>query len=540
VSAGARTILAFIEGFRRPAPSQAHGTHQSAYLTCQAIAREARHSAFHVYREPHRTSPAQGELVLPPRPPTTVFEKPWLHFTREKYAAIYVANGEQILCAPHVLRPKNDWAPVICSVGTAQATGQWANLHLALASGAVRPTDGLIFKSQAAARLFAEVGEQWSRRFGVVSLAALPAAVIPNGVDVENNRPSETFRRQTRDRFGIEEADIVYLSFSRLDPGTKGDLEALIVRWQEVVARAGRALLVLAGMAVDRAFVADLRQVARAAGVGDRVLILDNPFELEPQARVALMSAADVFLHLSTGAEEGSALAVHEAMAHALPVIATAWAGMPEVVTPETGFLIETRNAPLVSQLATLFGEAQRTHLLHASRVIACDWRAFVNACAELAQADCRRGLGATARRRAEVHDVRAMARRYLEFFDATAELANKAWTGAQPWRPLLELNQVLDAQATRRLDPEALVRIGDQARVDIVLRGLYPEIRDQVQMVLAPFAAKDQLSLGELARAAAAYARSVHPADLGPEPDLAIAARLLVRLLNVGVLKPL
>lgn len=83
-------------------------------------------------------------------------------------------------------------------------------------------------------------------------------------------------------------------------------------------------------------------------------------------------------------------------------------------------------------------------------------------------------------------------------------------------------------------------MRLGDRARVQILLRGIYPESSGLVQAVLTPFAEQDQVSLGELARAAAAYARSVHPADLGSEPDLAIAARLLVRLLNVGVLEAL
>jgi glycosyltransferase involved in cell wall biosynthesis len=83
------------------------------------------------------------------------------------------------------------------------------------------------------------------------------------------------------------------------------------------------------------------------------------------------MSAADVFIHQATGIEEASPLAIHEAQSHALPVIAARWAGIPEVVAEgETGFLIETRVAPLRPQVATtLFGETDRTHLVHAGRL---------------------------------------------------------------------------------------------------------------------------------------------------------------------------
>ena len=130
------------------------------------------------------------------------------------------------------------------------------------------------------------------------------------------------------------------------------------------------------------------------------------------------------------------------------------------------------------------------------------------------------------------------MARRYLEFFDATAQEADRAWAGPQPGRPLVDLNQVLDAQATRQLDPEMRVRLRDRSRIPIVLRGVYPESGEQLQALLASFTGKDEVLLGELAQAAADYARSVLPTDLGPEPDLAISARLLVRLLNVGVLQ--
>ena len=189
------------------------------------------------------------------------------------------------------------------------------------------------------------------------------ATVIPNGVDVQRHRRSEALRSQTRDRLGIQQQEIVYLSFSRLDPGMKGDLEALVLHWKRVLANVPHALLVLAGVTADRDYVGHLRQLARATGAANRILVIDNPHELFPDARGSLMSAADVFVHPGTGIEEASPLAVHEAQAHALPVIAARWAGIPEVVAHgETGFLIDTRVAPLRPHVATTHVWRDRPH----------------------------------------------------------------------------------------------------------------------------------------------------------------------------------
>ena len=195
-----RSALAFVGGFRKPPLGRAQGTHQSAYLISQAVATTDRYAAFDVYQDQLRS---HGPLVLPAHPPTRVFDKSRLHSTRDRYAAIYVANGEQIFTAPHLLRPVDDWSPVICSVGTAHAKDQWTNLFLSIASGGIRSTDAFIFKSEAARSLFRNVWHQWSQRFGFGSASRAIATVIPNGVDVQVQRRSEALGSQTRDRLGI-------------------------------------------------------------------------------------------------------------------------------------------------------------------------------------------------------------------------------------------------------------------------------------------------------------------------------------------------
>ena len=49
-----RTTLAVVEGFLKPRDHHAYGTQQAAYLICQALARQRRYAALHVYLDRHR------------------------------------------------------------------------------------------------------------------------------------------------------------------------------------------------------------------------------------------------------------------------------------------------------------------------------------------------------------------------------------------------------------------------------------------------------------------------------------------------------
>ena len=70
----------------------------------------------------------------------------------------------------------------------------------------------------------------------------------------------------------------------------------------------------------------------------------------------AVIAAADVFCQHSvrdpeTGDEEGLPIAILEAMAHGLPVVATRHAGIPDaVVDGETGFLVDERDVSAMAE----------------------------------------------------------------------------------------------------------------------------------------------------------------------------------------------
>ena len=526
-----REQLAFLGGFKRPRNDLAQGTHQAGFQTCQVIAAQSSHREIHLYSD-SAVAGRGAEFVVAGRPPLRVFEKLALPGTREKYAAVYVNNGEQLGTAPFVLRPEHDWAPVILTIGTAHSAPQWQSLLVALASGAVRGTDGFIFKSKAAMRLFERVWDVWRDRFGFLPFPRATSVVIPNGTDVHALKRSPQLRAETRRALRIPEDAVVFLAFSRLSPGTKGDQLALIARWKIVAERFPNALLLLSGAQVERAFVMELRSLARAAGVGDQVLVLENPFELFSDARGSLMSAADVFVHVSTGVEETSPLVVHEAMAHSLPIVATDWAGVSEIIDDDIeGYLIATHAMPMApATSAALFGGSDLRLALAASQSAVCAFDDLVDRVCLFRAADRRSRMGAAARARAERWTLAAMARAHLAHVDRVSAAAERAWTGDTSFRPLVDFAVVLEAQARRNLSGATRVRATGRADVELALHGCKDDERLRVKAALASTPA----TLGALSAAIAPSGDDGLPAGAA----LAESGALLVRLLNFGALE--
>jgi glycosyltransferase involved in cell wall biosynthesis len=523
-----RTRLAVIGGFTKPRDSLAHGTHHAAYIACEAIAASGAYTAIDVFHENAVAPAKRGEVILPRTPPARLLDKTGMPTLAERYQAIYLANGEQIGPSPYVLRPHHDWAPVISTVGTTHAGAQWQSLLVALASQAVRASDGFVFKSRASRALFREVWTDWGARLPGAPAFPEATTVIPNGVDTEANRPMPRLRAEARQQLRVRPDDVVFLAFSRLSPGTKGDQLALIVRWKEVMQRFPQALLVLAGAQVDRAFTMEQRQLARAAGVADRVLIIENPFEVLPLARFSLMSMADVFVHLTTGIEEASPLVVSEALAHGLPVIATDWAGIPEIVRDgDNGFLIPTRVAPTAPALnAAVFGVTDLFIGLAASKAVSCAFEDFVERAVALGDAQRRQAMAAAARRGAEQRTIALVARQYVDFFGQVARQAQARWSGSDAFRPLLPIDRVLAAQSPGRLRPGDRLVAANLAGAGLLTEGWQAEEKPLVTAAVAAFAGGAQLTVDDLA------------ARLGARAGDPPAFRLIVRLLNYGVIR--
>jgi glycosyltransferase involved in cell wall biosynthesis len=149
---------------------------------------------------------------------------------------------------------------------------------------------------------------------------------IPNGVDVDRFRPPTTpGRAEARARLGFTGKGALALYTGRFGPVKR--LHLLV----EAVAGTPDVHLVLAGEGSEEQ---RLRQLVEDRGLAERVTLLPVTDDPAP-----LYRAAD--LYVSTSSTEGMSNSVLEAMASGLPVVAATASGMAELVTPETGLLVE-------------------------------------------------------------------------------------------------------------------------------------------------------------------------------------------------------
>jgi glycosyltransferase involved in cell wall biosynthesis len=157
----------------------------------------------------------------------------------------------------------------------------------------------------------------------IQSMGKSSVVKAPPGIDTDRFKPNPVGWR----------ADGYLLSVCRLGEPRKG-LERTVLAYLELLGQGGPVPdLVLAGRGDLSANVTDL---IRATGIGSRITVKPN---INPAELPALYQGASVFLQ--TSYEEGLGIAVAEAMATGLPVVATETAGSRETVEHGvTGWLI--------------------------------------------------------------------------------------------------------------------------------------------------------------------------------------------------------
>jgi 1,2-diacylglycerol 3-alpha-glucosyltransferase len=183
-----------------------------------------------------------------------------------------------------------------------------------------------------------------------------PIEVLPTGVDLERFRPGD--RGVARRLLGLHPDERVLLYVGRLD--REKNLEFLI----DAIARACtprlRLLLVGRGTRADA-----LRRLVTARGLADRVELRGG---CPPDGLPAYYQAADAFVFASTTETQG--LAVLEAMACGLPVVAVRASGIEEVVTDGvSGLLAPEDPAVFASAVDQMLADADLREKLAAGAV---------------------------------------------------------------------------------------------------------------------------------------------------------------------------
>ncbi|MBC8143712.1 MAG: glycosyltransferase family 4 protein [Armatimonadetes bacterium] len=185
---------------------------------------------------------------------------------------------------------------------------------------------------------------------------------IPNGIETARFAIADAAKReQVRESLGVVGDAPVIVCLSRLSP--EKDVTNLLEAFALVLPDFPDARLFIAG---DGKLRPTLQWHIELLGIGDSAHLLGS---LHREAVADLLHASDIFALSSR--EEGLSLAVLEAMAAGLPVVATRVGGLPEAVAENvTGYLAPPQNPQaFAAQLTRLLGDTEaRTRMGDAGR----------------------------------------------------------------------------------------------------------------------------------------------------------------------------
>jgi glycosyltransferase involved in cell wall biosynthesis len=168
--------------------------------------------------------------------------------------------------------------------------------------------------------------------------------VIPNGIAVHSlrDRVRSVDRAAKRAELGLAAGDFVVGNVARLQPakGHRYLLEAFV----EILREVPSAKLVLVGWGV---LEGELRRQAASLGILEATRFLGRRLDVQ-----ALLATFDVFAFSSI--HEGQGIAILEAMAAEVPVIATDVDGIPDMIRHETSGLLVPPKDPRALAAAVL------------------------------------------------------------------------------------------------------------------------------------------------------------------------------------------
>lgn len=233
--------------------------------------------------------------------------------------------------------------------------------------------------------------------------------VIPLGVDCAAFAPDPAAGRALRDRLGIGPQDVAALVIARLSPHEKFDplpLYLALAQAQRDMPKGAGLHLILYGDPPDN-------YSRRIFTTGAAALMPDVGFHHLPHegpaARLAALSAAEMFLFPIDNLQESFGIAPVEAMAAGLPVIASDWDGIRDTVDGDAGIRIPTLGARAEHTILTglrHFGGTDNyiQYLSQTSAITSVDVPAMAVAISALARDPDRRArMGRAAQARARM-----------------------------------------------------------------------------------------------------------------------------------------
>ncbi len=285
--------------------------------------------------------------------------------------------------------------------------------------------------------------------------------VIPLAVDC---RRAPTARSLARQRLEIPPDAGVLLCLGRFSPVSKCDLAPLVLAFlRQFGGDRPAPILLLAGDDTQHRMADLLRAYCADVGAADLVRIKPDCTQ---QERADLFGAADVFVAPNDNLQETFGLALVEAMAAGLPVLASDWDGHKELVRQgETGFLSPVYCPSFGDECElTAVGSSfeVRNTFLASTTAVDCD-AMMIKARLLLEDDALRRRLGDAGRCWARADfDYTAVVPRWESLWDELAARARaRCGPGASPRSPFAYRAQRMFAHyPTRVLTDADLIRV--------------------------------------------------------------------------------
>jgi len=318
---------------------------------------------------------------------------------------------------------------------------------------------------------FSAVFDRLSGSFGVAKASFHPPRVVtlPFGVDIPAESSLDTDAARTLLEIPMNALVILYLG--RLSEEYKADLDVLLLAVAKLSRQYPDIVLLLAGQVDKENYTGHLNKHIHALGLSPNVLIIPNFPEV---LKSAIYSAADVFVMLADSIQETFGVAILEAMAHGLPIVASDWSGYRDIVLEgETGILVRTVISPerlrVASMLGPLLESRPLAHYIAQGTIV--DFGALSTALQMLAtDRNKRRAFGAAGRlHAARNYSWRQVAPRFIDLWKEQQYIA-KHYNTKHIVRPGFE--DIFTLFATTVLSPQDEVRVSDSW--DLMVENLY------------------------------------------------------------------
>jgi glycosyltransferase involved in cell wall biosynthesis len=319
----------------------------------------------------------------------------------------------------------------LCGVTHATASHADMSAIAGLLAAPLRSWDAVICTSRAVRDSVRGVLERQAdylrARLGAERFELPQLPLIPLGIHTRDFEFDDAGRGAARRQLGIDDTDVVFLSFGRLSFHAKAHPQQMFSALERAD-KAGRQLhLILCGWFDSDAGEQAFREAAAQLCPSVRLAVLDGRV---PGNQASAWAAADVYTALADNVQESFGVTPLEAMAAGLPCVVSDWNGYRDTVRDGVdGYRIATvmPGAGAGLDLAQRYDDGvddYDEYCGHTSQAVALDGAQLVQAYARLiADAGLRRRLGECGRRRArEDFDWRVVFRRYRELWSELDE----------------------------------------------------------------------------------------------------------------------